>query len=374
MAEMKLTLQLNGVQNLIQAIGRVNSALSTLNQVLNRTAGSLNAIANKLNSMTQVMPQKFPQPKNPNNPNNPGGTNNSPQDAYSILFSIFSGAYKNVGAKLGTGFLRMLNIPTATLGKFALIAGVAYYALAMLVKGFLSANDVLNEITQNYFATRLAGASDVGQAMIQNIAQMFGRSPEDVAKDVASRPGGINQFIEELRRLKELKGEAKRVYAEARGLAPYSGIDKYPDFERQIRRTRNPAQQDTIATINQRANRELKDSWDQVIQTVGAFALGFKIAFTMWLGAVTMPIRIFNNLREQVAKWLGFGQNSAQKDHKDAARDLKNAAKDLKDAAYATKEGVTGGAERARGALPTSWTWNQSMMINNARNLGAFEY
>ena len=110
MAEMRLNLQLSGIQNLIKAIGSVNSALSTLNTVLNRTALSLNAIAIGLTKTAGIIPTKMSGKSSGGRGNSGGGNNSggnqSPQDAYSILFSVFSGANKNVGAKLFTGFLK----------------------------------------------------------------------------------------------------------------------------------------------------------------------------------------------------------------------------------------------------------------------------
>ena len=88
-----------------------------------------------------------------------------------------------------------------------------------------------------------------------------------------------------------------------------------------------------------------------------------------------MALKLGNYLHDRwMAMFGGDTLPASVKNQNEAAANIKDASKDLKDAAYATKQGVVGGGERARGAIPTAWTWNQSMLINNSRNLGAFEY
>lgn len=376
MAQMRLDLQLNGVTSMTQAIGKLNSAISTLNQILNRTAISISALANRLNNLSGVIPTKMAPSKSGGGGGGKGKEGGegggSAQDAYSLLFSIFSGAGRNVQAKVFNQFLRSMNLSTVVLVKFAFKLGVVVAVLYGVIKAFQKTNDALMKISEDYYARSFAGGSLANNARIESLAMIAGLDSKEVAADVASRPGGWNQFIAELDRFLSLSGEARRIYAMQvnPNLARYTSLEDKPNWREQVENQRFPNLKQQMAEFNGSVEtlwREAVEPFKMLMGQIGTALKGVAAAVLWVLGRVVY-----------LYQWISDKFPSMNwpftKDLKEASKDMKKAASDMKDAANANKKGVVGGAERARGAIPTAWTWNASMMINNARNLGAFEY
>jgi hypothetical protein len=378
MAEMKLTLELLGVDKLLKAITKLNSALSTLNSVLSRTATGINAIANKLNGIQVPKVGKPPVLGGPANPATPGaGGGNSPQDLNSLLFSVFSGAWKNVLAKLATRFIPSLNLSALQLSKLSVAIGIAYVAVMALVKGFGMVNDVLNSLTDNYNSVKYATGSNASHMnAARRIADATGLADDKVAKDIASNPAGFDYFIQKLKILNGMpEGEAKRITARNMHMEDYQNISNVGDDEwRRIKEGDNSGMHgfDTASKINQKLNSDLSKMSRMWLEYLTPVLVGLKMMATWSVIVATWLMTWPQKLSIAISTWLR--EKIGLKPLNDSAKNLDSAADKLNDAAYAIKEGAFGGGERFRNAIPNAWSWNASLMINNSRNLGAFEY
>lgn len=380
MAEMKLTLTLSGVSNLTNSIGKLNAALRALNSILNRTAVGIEAVAQKMNNVASAGVPKVGSAvtgtgKGSKSKKNP--SDESPQDAYSMLFSVFSGAPRNVGAKLATNYLRGLNLSTAALFRFATIAGLAYFGLSYFIKGIMMAVDELNyRVSNTYALLNATGGSNANSQSAKNIANALGLDSNKVANDIQNMPGGYREFMYKLEAIRNATGETKRLLANRFAMQDYQNADIFTNSEWSDLQKENKSTDKfrLLGEANTRLNLQWKSAMDTLSETFSTLVIVVKASVVTFVWLATRMLAFSNLLGElgaKVAMWL---KNFFHVKLNDAADKLGSASKDLKDAAIGIKEGIYGGGERARGATPTAWGFNASMMLNNSRNLGAFEY
>ena len=386
MAEMKLTLTLSGVSNLTNAIGKLNDALRTLNSIMNRTVVGLEAAVLAMQSTASSGAPKLGSVFRGGKGGKGSKTKNttsedSPQDAYSMLFSVFSGAPRNVAAKLGTNLLRSLNVSVASLFKFATIAGVAYFAISELVKAFSAGITVFNSFAASNLSMKYAtGSNSANQSAATNIANALGLDPNKVASDIQNTPGGYREFMYKLEAIRNATGETRRLLANRFNMQDYQAISEFSTSDmNQIKNLSSyPESNKAISEANVKLNSMWADSMHELKEAFSGLLLVVKgvIVVIVWLSVTFFAV--FN----RIVEYLQVAQNAFEKwfnklfhgKLNDSADKLNNASKELKDAAIGIKEGIYGGGERARGATPTAWGFNASMMLNNSRNLGAFEY
>lgn len=390
MTEMRLTLTLDGVQQLTGAINSLINLLNSLDQRLQSLVQTFEALAQAIRDAIAAIPDSIRLPNvvpgnggpnaapggvppiqlppipgaAPGGNGGGGGPRNSRRgmDWSSILFSLVQGQFNVAFAKFVTGLVRVgsrLAIVAAAIG---LTIGAIVFLISVLKKLADAVQETIKGQRALGFATWNNAANPKDWGMATGLARTLGMDPMSLASALRNLPGkglAARTILRDLWETLQRDPNAGYIKAEMFGLqdlvnSGFSDLSKQ-EFERLMAGREAAIDMRRFSGLMRDVNSVLDDT-KNIAGTVAA---------VMWGPSARLARGLFDKI-------LGRDQGSKSGDK------LEKAATKFEKAVqvFADKSGVFGGADRARAAWPSAWSFYayEQYMVREARNLGALGY
>jgi len=415
--EMTLNLKLTGVRELLSAIKDLNKALTVLNRKFSDIAQSVNQTASKVAQAAGSVKQMAGIPSARQGAGGPGNRGSKPpkqsgswdpQDIASVLFSGFSGAWRNVMAKIMTrisipvmqgyksggitGAFGGLFQALGALGKLGLIAAIAAAAIAVLavaVRGMVNAIKAIASAANNAGKLLWAvGQNSTRYNQLRNIGASAGFDENQMTGMIGSDPSQGRILLNKLKILRSMDEASAQRYAQ------FNGINQ--DLAQRVRHMSESDFQKASGSGNQLTSKiaqrsgerftqalgELGSTWREFLQVISPLLEWVTQGLKFLASALKGAVIVIEYFRDSVIKTAINIVNFFSKDKikfEDVVKNLNNASRNLNNAADKITnkgEGIYGGDVKAQNAMPKSWTYYnyQNKLIDMADALGAFEY